>query len=156
MTIKEPKNQIKIQPTDIVSGRLYLKLIEDYKEYDKQQKEYIHDLECKIISLSKALRRGTIDSNAQSTINESMTGIENNYALMLDKERQQQEYIKELLCQISDLSEALSEIATKNTFKKLEKIHNQRLTLRRQKDLINSLMQENKELKQIIESQRKL
>lgn len=55
MTIKEPENQVKIQPTDIVSGRLYLKLIEEYKEYDKQQKEYISQLELRISTLHKLL-----------------------------------------------------------------------------------------------------
>lgn len=55
MTIKEPDRQFKILPTDVVSGRLYLKLIEDYKEYDKQQKEYISSLERKVFELTHAL-----------------------------------------------------------------------------------------------------
>lgn len=34
---------MEIRPTDVISGALYLKLVNDYKEYDRRQKEIIYD-----------------------------------------------------------------------------------------------------------------
>lgn len=35
---------ININPTDTISGEFYLKLLNDFKKYDQQQKKYISDL----------------------------------------------------------------------------------------------------------------
>ena len=40
--------QMNIKPTYIISGKLYLKFIEDYKRYDQRQKDLIHKLRKKI------------------------------------------------------------------------------------------------------------
>lgn len=52
MRIEEPKT-MKIQAADVISGSLYLKLIADYQEYDKRQKEYISSLESRISDLTQ-------------------------------------------------------------------------------------------------------
>lgn len=53
MKPKEPLPDCKIRPTDLVSGVLYLKLIEDYKAYDKEQKKLIRKLQDKLNNLSQ-------------------------------------------------------------------------------------------------------
>ena len=40
----KPKNNDSIRQTDVISGALYLKLIEDYKQYDNKRKNYINSL----------------------------------------------------------------------------------------------------------------
>lgn len=37
-----------IRPTDVISGALYLKLVNDYKDYDRKQKEIIYDQQKRI------------------------------------------------------------------------------------------------------------
>lgn len=54
MRIDEPK-PMKIQASDVISGSLYLKLISDYREYDKRQKEYILSLESRVSELMEVL-----------------------------------------------------------------------------------------------------
>ena len=39
-----PKSKISITSSDVISGSLYLKLIEDYKQYDNERKKYIKSL----------------------------------------------------------------------------------------------------------------
>ncbi|MDE7027230.1 MAG: hypothetical protein K2O87_04870 [Duncaniella freteri] len=39
---------MEIRPTDVISGALYLKLVNDYKEYDRRQKEIIYDQQQRI------------------------------------------------------------------------------------------------------------
>ena len=39
-----PKSKISITPSDVISGSLYLKLIEDFKQYDNERKKYIKSL----------------------------------------------------------------------------------------------------------------
>ena len=154
MTMSEreyPANK-SVQPSDIISGRLYLKLIADYKEYDKRQKEYIHELESKIISISKALKKeycDVINKNGNAgRIEDLMDRIEDNYADIIAKDKDRQDYIEELQNRISDLTEALTEIANTGTLKQMDRITNQRLTLKRQAEQIYSLTEENKRLKQ--------
>lgn len=50
---------IPISVTDIVAGWLYKRLINDYKEYDSQQKVYINSLIKRINELTEALREIT-------------------------------------------------------------------------------------------------
>lgn len=38
----------QIQPNDIISGATYLKLINDYQQYDKKQKDFIYSLKKRI------------------------------------------------------------------------------------------------------------
>lgn len=42
-----------IQPTDLISGAQYLKLLNDYKAYDKEQKKVIRKLQDKVNYLTK-------------------------------------------------------------------------------------------------------
>lgn len=53
MKPKEPLPDCKILPTDTVSGALYLKLINDYKAYDKEQKKLIRKLQDKLNNLTQ-------------------------------------------------------------------------------------------------------
>lgn len=39
---------MEIKPNDIISGALYLKLIQDYRKYDRKQKDLIASLQSKI------------------------------------------------------------------------------------------------------------
>ena len=43
---------MEIKPNDIISGATYLKLLNDYREYDKRQKETIRKLKNDVISLT--------------------------------------------------------------------------------------------------------
>lgn len=46
-----PKSKISITPSDVISGSLYLKLIEDFKQYDNERKKYIKSLHDQIENL---------------------------------------------------------------------------------------------------------
>ena len=39
-----PKSKVPITSSDVISGSLYLKLIEDFKQYDNERKKYIKSL----------------------------------------------------------------------------------------------------------------
>lgn len=52
--IIEPED-MRIRETDVVSGRMYLKFLEDYKEYDKMQKDRIWHLKDRIAELEEVI-----------------------------------------------------------------------------------------------------
>lgn len=52
--MSEPE-AMKIQETDVVSGRMYLKFLGDYKEYDKKQKDRIWHLKDRIAELEEVI-----------------------------------------------------------------------------------------------------
>lgn len=63
------KKPVKIQPSDIVSGSMYLKLLNDYKIYDSLQKEVITNLRKEVSYLRwqiNDMRQYIVDEDAPS------------------------------------------------------------------------------------------
>lgn len=67
---KEITTKSKITETDVVSGRLYLKLIKDFKEHEAQLKELILGQRDKIMQLKELINAvGKEDSKEMAIIN---------------------------------------------------------------------------------------
>lgn len=50
-----PKSKVPITSSDVISGSLYLKLIEDFKKYDNDRKNYIKSLLDQIENLKRQI-----------------------------------------------------------------------------------------------------
>lgn len=106
----------KVSPTDLISGEMYLKLINDYKEYDKRQKAKIEKLQNRVDILTWLV------DDLNKVLEESE---ENESQLKRSKLKRQRkvlrtyiELITKLKCQIKEMSEQIdnlkSQLANKN------------------------------------------
>lgn len=96
---EEPCNQFKIQPTDVVSGWLYLKLIADYQEYDKRQKEYILSLENRISEMMEILENTR--SGTKKTLSEKLERRKKTIREQGEKLRKLKTENEDLLCKLT-------------------------------------------------------
>lgn len=98
----------KVSPTDLISGEMYLKLINDYKEYDKRQKAKIEKLQNRVDILTWFV------DDLNKVLEESE---ENESQLKRSKLKRQRkvlrtyiELITKLKCQIKEMSEQIDNL----------------------------------------------
>lgn len=106
---------MEIKPTDIISGRLYLKLISDYREYDLRQKKIIEKLRQKVelLEWSNEDLRTEIEDLEDGTTEKLRKKIKNQreaLKLYSNKISRQQEEIEELKASNQILQEEINSL----------------------------------------------
>ena len=101
---------MSIKPTDIISGRQYLKLISDYREYDSRQKRLIYRLRKQIELLEWSIEdlKTEIDDLEDGSTDKLRRKIKNQRAalhLCLKKTEEQRKEIEELKSLVRMLQE---------------------------------------------------
>ncbi len=94
-----------IRPTDVISGALYLKLVNDYKEYDRRQKEIIYDQQQRI----KFLEWQVEDMRIEIEESESKS-----HEKLREKLIRQREALKSYMNVISKLRKEVESLTLKN------------------------------------------
>lgn len=85
---------MKILPTDLISGALYLQLVEEYKEYDKKQKKVIHQLMSDVDSLSRKLHVLTTTEKLGEKV-AHQAGVIHSMAVALTKQKREYQKLLE-------------------------------------------------------------
>lgn len=94
-----------IRPTDVISGTLYLKLVNDYKEYDRRQKEIIYDQQQRIKFLEWQVEDMRIEiEESETKSNEKLRG----------KLLRQRDALKSYMNVISKLRKEVESLTVKN------------------------------------------
>lgn len=96
---------MEIRPTDVISGALYLKLVNDYKEYDRRQKEIIYDQQQRI----KFLEWQVEDMRIEIEESESKS-----HEMLREKLLRQREALKSYMNVISKLRKEVELLTLKN------------------------------------------
>ena len=105
---------VKINPSDLISGEQYLRFIADYKEYDKKQKELIESLrkEIEMLKWEKENLKEFIKDNSGNFPTKLLKKVKNQQAELRDLQLRVRELRKEnerLLCENLKLKKETTE-----------------------------------------------
>lgn len=126
--------KLHVLDNDIVSGSIYRKLIQDYKAYDKKQKDYIDELIRKI-EYQKDLA-ASVEYRLKEEIEESETKYKELKQLVLESEK-----FGDLFIKIQNQKETIINLTS---------------SLKKKKECIKILRQRIKELQNLLKSTKKV